>query len=180
MAEEKYQVLRDQGQVVARKGLYSQLQFMNKMLKCKAPAKEYFQLSSQQVQYTNDQLFAHVKGVINMNDMTGDNSEEDATTCVLNYTSEQTRGEKFDELKRKIDSRIVNDSHKRAAVASKKYLDTLLADPNVVYWWAKGLIICDAPRQNQAVPADSEMHVKLTNTKNSVGVENEILSDCDS
>ena len=50
----------------------------------------------------------------------------------LTYTSQQTREEKFAEMKQKIDLKIVNDSHKRAATASKQHLNALLDEPSLL------------------------------------------------
>ena len=104
---------------------------MQKNLKCLAPSKEHFQLSSNQVQFTSMQKFDHLKDVINANDMTVQPAETTPSQG-LTYTDPETREQRFREQKLKQSKKIEYERQKRAAESSKRHLQALLEDPTLL------------------------------------------------
>lgn len=130
-ASRKYHELKLEGEHTARRAIYTQLQFMQKNLKCLAPSKEHFQLSSNQVQFTSMQKFDHLKDVINANDMTVQPAETTPSQG-LTYTDPETREQRFREQKLKQSKKIEYERQKRAAESSKRHLQALLEDPTLL------------------------------------------------
>ena len=118
---------------VVRRAVYSQLQFLQRVVKCSGPSKEHFQLSSKQKQYSLNEMHQHLVEVVETNKIAQkDNPMEptqDATQIDDPGPSEEERFENFTHQKEAMFRKLKEEKMKRAAVSSKAFLEQFKRDP---------------------------------------------------
>eukprot|EP00057_Strongylocentrotus_purpuratus_P029094 XP_011683568.1 PREDICTED: uncharacterized protein LOC105447354 isoform X1 [Strongylocentrotus purpuratus] len=126
-----------------RRILYTQLLFLQKVLKCQGPSKEHFQLSHQGQPFTRGEMMQHLVDVVKHNNLQTQpqpdpveaaaiQQRESSAGSSFEYTAPEDQVESFQEQKNKMFKKIEEEKKKRAAIASKQYLDELLLNPELL------------------------------------------------
>ena len=124
-----------------RRAIHTQLTFMQKVLQCKAPSKEHFQLSHQQKPFTWIEMKQHLIEVIQCNNIDSDvdaptlaaqSQSQEKAKSTLEYTPSEEQASTFEEQKRRLGKKIEEEKKKRAAQTSHQYLEKFMANPDLL------------------------------------------------
>lgn len=124
-----------------RRVIYTQLCFMQKVLKCQGP-KELFQLTHQGKPFTKEEMTAHLVNVVIQNnlharppsDPLSVTTPQECSTSgsTLSYSDPNEQAASFQEQKERIWKKIEEEKKKRAASTSKKCLQKYLEKPELL------------------------------------------------
>lgn len=136
--DQKYENLcSTENSETVRRALHSQLQFIQRILKCKGPSKEHFQLSTQGRQFTKEELHSHLKEVVVFNNLQSNANQDTEDLAARAQTQEEKTQQSAEEMldsytrqKQRMLLKIDGEKKKRAADNSKALLEQFTKDPN--------------------------------------------------
>lgn len=122
-----------------RRIIYTQLCFMQKVLKCQGP-KELFQLTHQGKPYSKQEMTTHLVNVVAHNNLDTNppidplsvTTTQESSTSTLEYTESTEQAASFQEQKEKLWKKIEEEKRKRAACTSKQNLQKFLERPELL------------------------------------------------
>ena len=122
-----------------RRIIYTQLCFMQKVLKCQGP-KELYQLTHQGKPYSKQEMTTHLVNVVTHNnlhttpptDPLSVPTTPESSTSTLEYTDPTEQAASFQEQKEKMWKKIEEEKQKRAACTSKQNLQKFLERPELL------------------------------------------------
>ena len=123
----------------ARRAIYTQLSFHQKVLKSKVDRKEYFQFSTstegKTTKFTKEQMKRHLIRVVQANNLSSepdDITQPPTPPRPVTYIEPHVQQKKYDEVKKKLFSKLAGERTKRATQQSKRSLEILVKNPRLL------------------------------------------------